>query len=121
MVPRESSHEKRIARAGALLAQVGLDHRLKHLPSRLSGGEQQRVAIARALVNSPEVIIADEPTGNLDSTNAGEFMALLDDLQRQFGVTIIIATHDDDVAAHTRRRIKIRDGAITSDTQQSDH
>jgi putative ABC transport system ATP-binding protein len=119
MVPRESSHEKRIARAGVLLAQVGLDHRLKHLPSRLSGGEQQRVAIARALVNSPEVIIADEPTGNLDSTNAGEFMALLENLQRQFGVTIIIATHDDDVAAHTRRRIKIRDGSITSDTQQS--
>jgi len=121
MVPRESSHEKRIARADALLGQVGLDQRLKHLPSRLSGGEQQRVAIARALVNSPEVIIADEPTGNLDSTNAGEFLALLDDLQRQFGVTIIIATHDDDVAAHTRRRIRMRDGSITSDTRPSDH
>src|SRR3984957_9633736 len=121
MVPRESSNVKRIARASELLGQVGLGHRLGHLPSRLSGGEQQRVAIARALANSPEVIIADEPTGNLDSTNAGEFMALLDDLQREFGVTIIIATHDDDVAAHTRRRIKIRDGAITSDTQQSDH
>jgi putative ABC transport system ATP-binding protein len=120
MVPRESSHEKRIARASDLLGQVGLAHRLGHLPSRLSGGEQQRVAIARALVNSPEVIIADEPTGNLDSTNANEFMALLDDLQRQFGVTIIIATHDEDVASNTRRRIRIRDGSIASDTQQSD-
>jgi putative ABC transport system ATP-binding protein len=119
MVPRESSHEKRIARASELLGQVGLGHRLGHLPSRLSGGEQQRVAIARALVNSPEVIIADEPTGNLDSTNADEFMALLDHLQRQFGVTIIIATHDEDVAAHTQRRIRIRDGSIISDTSKS--
>jgi putative ABC transport system ATP-binding protein len=121
MVPRESSHDKRKARARTLLTQVGLDHRLGHLPSSLSGGEQQRVAIARALVNSPEVIIADEPTGNLDSTNAGEFMALLDDLQKQFGVTIIIATHDEDVASHTRRRIRIRDGSISSDTKQPDH
>jgi putative ABC transport system ATP-binding protein len=119
MVPQESSHEKRIARASALLGQVGLAHRLGHLPSRLSGGEQQRVAIARALVNSPEVIIADEPTGNLDSTNAGEFMALLEDLQRQFGVTIIIATHDEDIASHTQRRIRIRDGSISSDTPKS--
>jgi putative ABC transport system ATP-binding protein len=118
MVPRESSHEKRIARAGELLAQVGLDHRLGQLPSRLSGGEQQRVAIARALANSPEVIIADEPTGNLDSTNAAEFMALLDELQRRSGVTIIIATHDEEVASHTRRRIRIRDGSISSDTGQ---
>jgi putative ABC transport system ATP-binding protein len=110
---------KRIARASELLGQVGLAHRLGHLPSRLSGGEQQRVAIARALVNSPEVVIADEPTGNLDSTNAGEFMALLDQLQKQFGVTIIIATHDEDVASHTGRRIRIRDGSITSDTRKS--
>jgi putative ABC transport system ATP-binding protein len=120
MVPRESSHEKRIARASGLLGQVGLAHRLGHLPSRLSGGEQQRVAIARALANSPEVIIADEPTGNLDSTNAGEFMALLDELQHQFGVTIIIATHDEDVASHTKRRIRIRDGSISLDTVRAD-
>jgi putative ABC transport system ATP-binding protein len=71
------------------------------------------------LVNSPEVIIADEPTGNLDSTNAGEFLALLDDLQRQFGVTIIIATHDEDVAAHTGRRVRMRDGSIFSDTTKA--
>ncbi len=119
MVPQESSHEKRLLRARDLLGQVGLAHRLAHLPSRLSGGEQQRVAIARALANSPEVIIADEPTGNLDSTNANEFMALLDDLQQRLGVTIIIATHDEDVAAHTQRRLRIRDGIISSDIQQS--
>jgi putative ABC transport system ATP-binding protein len=120
MVPRESSHEKRIIRATDLLGQVGLGHRLGHLPSRMSGGEQQRVAIARALANSPEVIIADEPTGNLDSTNAGEFLALLDGLQQQFGVTIIIATHDEDVAAHTQRRIRMRDGSVTTDTRRAD-
>jgi putative ABC transport system ATP-binding protein len=112
MVPRESSAEKRSARSRDLLAMVGLEHRLAHLPSRLSGGEQQRVAIARALANSPEVVIADEPTGNLDSTNAQEFMTLLDDLQRKSGVTIIIATHDEDVASHTQRRVRLRDGSI---------
>jgi len=73
------------------------------------------VAIARALANSPEVIIADGPTGNLDSTNAGEFLALLDELQQQFRVTIIIAINDEDVAAHTGRRIRVRDGSISSD------
>jgi putative ABC transport system ATP-binding protein len=117
MVPREPSHEKRAARAQELLAQVGLEHRLGHLPSRLSGGEQQRVAIARALANAPEVVIADEPTGNLDSSNAKEFMALLHDLQERFGVTIIIATHDEEVASHAQRRLRLRDGSIISDTK----
>jgi putative ABC transport system ATP-binding protein len=117
MVPREASHEKRAARARELLAQVGLEHRLGHLPTRLSGGEQQRVAIARALANQPEVVIADEPTGNLDTANAKEFMALLDDLKKRLGVTVIIATHDEDVASHAQRRIKLRDGKIISDTR----
>ena len=117
MVPREPSHEKRAARARELLAQVGLEHRLGHLPTRLSGGEQQRVAIARALANEPEVVIADEPTGNLDTANAKEFMALLDDLQKRLGVTVIIATHDEEVASHAQRRIKLRDGKIVSDTK----
>jgi putative ABC transport system ATP-binding protein len=117
MVPREPSHEKRAARARELLAQVGLEHRLGHLPTRLSGGEQQRVAIARALANQPEVVIADEPTGNLDTANAKEFMALLHDLQERLGVTIIIATHDEEVASHAQRRIKLRDGKIVADTK----
>ncbi|MFY9784115.1 MAG: ABC transporter ATP-binding protein [Acidimicrobiales bacterium] len=115
MVPREPSHEKRAARAQELLTQVGLEQRFAHLPSRLSGGEQQRVAIARALANAPEVIIADEPTGNLDSTNAKEFMALLHDLHDRSGVTIIVATHDEEIASRTQRRIRMRDGSITSD------
>jgi putative ABC transport system ATP-binding protein len=117
MVPRESSREKRVARAQELLTQVGLEHRFGHLPSRLSGGEQQRVAIARALANRPEVIIADEPTGNLDSDNAKEFMTLLRDLHQRSGVTIIIATHDEDIASTTQRRIRLRDGSILSDTK----
>lgn len=117
MIPREPSREKRSARAQELLNQVGLGHRLGHLPSRLSGGEQQRVAIARALANRPEVIIADEPTGNLDSENAQEFMALLHDLHERSGVSIIIATHDEDVALSAERRIRLRDGAIVSDAQ----
>jgi putative ABC transport system ATP-binding protein len=96
---------------------VGLEQRFEHLPSRLSGGEQQRVAIARALANTPEVIIADEPTGNLDSTNAKEFMTLLHELHQRSGVTIIIATHDEDIASHTQRRIRLRDGSIISDTR----
>jgi putative ABC transport system ATP-binding protein len=117
MVPREPSSERRAARARELLTQVGLEHRFGHLPSRLSGGEQQRVAIARALANTPEVIIADEPTGNLDSENAKEFMLLLHDLHERSGVTIIIATHDEEVASHTQRRVRLRDGSIISDTK----
>ena len=117
MIPRDVPREERTARARELLTQVGLEHRLGHLPSRLSGGEQQRVAIARALANSPEVVIADEPTGNLDSTNAQEFMVLLHDLQRRLGVTIIIATHDEEVASQTKRRLRLRDGQVTSDTR----
>ena len=117
MVPRESSREARTLRARELLTQVGLEHRFGHLPSRLSGGEHQRVAIARALANSPEVVIADEPTGNLDSSNAQEFMALLHDLQQRLGVTIIIATHDEEISSHTERRIRLRDGVIVSDSR----
>jgi putative ABC transport system ATP-binding protein len=97
---------------------VGLAHRANHLPTGLSGGEQQRVAIARALANHPEVIIADEPTGNLDSQNAADVMALLVGLRRDTGVTLIVATHNEEVARHATRRIRLRDGAIVSDTHQ---
>jgi putative ABC transport system ATP-binding protein len=114
MDPRTPRKERR-ARSVELLTSVGLDHRASHLPSRLSGGEQQRVAIARALANRPEVIVADEPTGNLDSQNAADVMALLVDLRKDSDVTIIVATHDEEVAKHATRRIRMRDGSIVQE------
>ena len=100
MAPHHGSRAQRDERAKQLLTRVGLGHRLEHLPSRLSGGEQQRVAIARALANRPDVIVADEPTGNLDSESAAEVMSLLVELQQRDGVTVIVATHDPEVAQH---------------------
>jgi ABC-type lipoprotein export system ATPase subunit len=120
MIPTGVGHTDRIARAQELLNQVGLGHRLDHLPSRLSGGEQQRVAIARALANAPRVLIADEPTGNLDSTTADEVMGLIRDLHRDSGVTAILATHDEEIARQAERRIRLRDGLIVSDSAAPD-
>ncbi len=104
--------EEREARAAALLAKVGLGHRLGHYPTELSGGEQQRVAIARALIHNPALILADEPTGNLDSQTGAEVMALLKELNTQQGITLIVVTHDSDVAAYADRTIKLRDGRV---------
>jgi putative ABC transport system ATP-binding protein len=104
----------RHAQALAALEQVGLAHRADHLPKQLSGGEQQRVAIARALVRSPAIVLADEPTGNLDSTNSTAIVGLLHDLHRA-GTTIVVITHDHDVAASMARQVEIRDGRIESD------
>jgi putative ABC transport system ATP-binding protein len=103
---------EKAARVAELLSSVGLAERANHLSTRLSGGEQQRVAIARALANRPEVIVADEPTGNLDSKNAADVMTLLTGLGRSSGVTIVVATHDEEVAKAASRRIKMRDGGI---------
>jgi putative ABC transport system ATP-binding protein len=112
-IPHGHSKAQRRQRSTELLERVGLGGRLDHLPSRLSGGEQQRVAIARALANRPRVIIADEPTGNLDSASAQEVMSLLNELQSgDEAVTIVVATHDADVAGRAGRRIRLRDGAV---------
>jgi putative ABC transport system ATP-binding protein len=120
MVPRHVAKNERQARSAELLARVGLAGRLDHLPSRLSGGEQQRVAIARALANGPRVIIADEPTGNLDSESAEGVMTLLNELRAgDEAVTIVVATHDADVARYAGRRLRLRDGAIVADSQTS--
>ena len=103
---------EREARASELLARVGLKHRLDHRPTEMSGGEQQRAAIARALVNNPNIILADEPTGNLDTSTGSEVMDLLRDLNRERGVTLIIVTHDPEVAAYADRIVHLRDGEI---------
>jgi putative ABC transport system ATP-binding protein len=107
--------KERHARARMRLEQVGLQGREHHHPNQLSGGQQQRVAIARALINDPPIILADEPTGNLDSRTSIEIMAIFQQLNRQNGITVILVTHEPDVAAYTSRMIHFRDGRIVKD------
>ena len=104
-------------RASELLAMVGLAGRESHHPNKLSGGEQQRVAIARALINDPAIILADEPTGNLDTKRTNEVMELFTSLNRDLGITIIIVTHEPEVAGYTSRKVVFRDGVIISDSK----
>ncbi|MBN2018293.1 MAG: ABC transporter ATP-binding protein [Candidatus Cloacimonetes bacterium] len=107
------SKKKRKNRAKEVLEQVGLGHRLKHKPQELSGGERQRTAIARALANNPSIILADEPTGNLDSTSGSSIMKIFSDLHEQ-GHTIIVVTHDSNIAKMTQRVVTLRDGKVVS-------
>ena len=111
-VPRPERRE----RAGAALEKVGLGHRLEHRPNQMSGGEQQRVAIARALVGEPQLVLADEPTGNLDTVTGEEVMGLLERLNTEQGVAVVLVTHEPDVAVRARRQIHIRDGLVERDT-----
>jgi putative ABC transport system ATP-binding protein len=110
LVYRGVRRSERRRRAEAALRAVGMGHRLGHMPNQLSGGEQQRVAIARALVGDPQVILADEPTGNLDSVRGGEVMDLLEALNRDRGVALVVVTHDLDIAARAHRQLRMRDG-----------
>src|SRR5262245_52337257 len=112
-------HEERRKRAREAIELVGLTDRIKHKPNELSGGQRQRVAIARALVNKPSIILADEPTGNLDTHTGDEIMAAFANIWRQ-GNTVILVTHEPDIAAHARRVVRMRDGKIESDAPSRD-
>lgn len=114
-LPAEEKNE----RAREALDRVGLSERMDHTPAQLSGGQQQRVAIARALVNHPQMILADEPTGALDTSTAEDIMHLLTDLNAE-GVTVILVTHEEEIAEHARRIIRFRDGEIVSDSAQAE-
>lgn len=109
---------KREEMAKKVLEQVGLGNRMTHKPNELSGGQRQRVAIARALVNNPAIILADEPTGNLDSKTSVEIMGLLEEIHKN-GNTIILVTHEEDIAAHAHRIVRLKDGKVESDNQNT--
>ncbi|HET9224294.1 MAG TPA: ABC transporter ATP-binding protein [Roseiflexaceae bacterium] len=109
----------RAVRARAALEAVGMGERMHHKPNELSGGQQQRVAIARALVNTPRIILADEPTGALDTNTGAEIMEIFEQLNREQGLTVILVTHEPDIAAHARRVVHVRDGLIAEDERRT--
>nr|WP_184987551.1 ABC transporter ATP-binding protein [Sphaerisporangium rubeum] len=119
LVYRGVGRAERRRRAQEALTSVGLGHRMDHRPSQMSGGEQQRVAIARALVGDPKVVLADEPTGNLDTRNGEEVMGILARLNAERGVAVVLVTHEAEVAAQARRRIHVRDGLIERDEEDA--
>ncbi|MFF0313367.1 ABC transporter ATP-binding protein [Micromonospora sp. NPDC005252] len=121
LVYRGVSARQRRERAAAMLGRVGLGHRLDHRPNQMSGGEQQRVAIARALVTEPTVLLADEPTGNLDSVTGAAVLELLERLNAESGVALVMVTHDQEVAARAARRITMRDGVVVADSATAPH
>ncbi|MGV7105644.1 ABC transporter ATP-binding protein [Flavobacterium sp. U410] len=116
MVYAGKSKEERNERATEVLTQVGLQDRMDHKPNQLSGGQRQRVAVARALVNHPAMILADEPTGNLDSKTSVEIMALFDEIHAK-GNTVVLVTHEEDIAEHAHRIIRLKDGMIETDVK----
>ncbi len=120
MVYAGTSTRERRTRAADALSRVGLGDRMDHRPNELSGGQRQRVAIARALVNRPSILLADEPTGNLDSTTSADIMRVFGQLQAQ-GQTVILVTHEADIAAHAHRVVTLRDGRLESDTTRAEH
>jgi putative ABC transport system ATP-binding protein len=115
MIYAGASKKERQKRASDVLTDVGLEDRMDHKPNQLSGGQRQRVAVGRALVNKPSIILADEPTGNLDSKTGMEIMGLFDEIHAN-GNTVIMVTHEEEIAAHAKRIIRLRDGIIESDT-----
>jgi putative ABC transport system ATP-binding protein len=119
LVYRGLGRAERRRRARAALEAVHLEHRLGHRPTQLSGGEQQRVAIARALVGEPKILLADEPTGNLDTENGEQVMAILEQLNAERGVAVVLVTHEADIAARAGRLIRVRDGLVVEDTVQA--
>jgi lipoprotein-releasing system ATP-binding protein len=114
MLASKNGNASRRERAEALLREVGLEHRMDQHPNKLSAGERQRVAIARALANRPSILLADEPTGNLDSANSARIMEILTGIQKTHGMTLIIVTHEDEIANSAPRHIRIRDGKVVA-------